>query len=236
MARTGLGGVVVEALDPPALAGFWARALEWEQLPATGAGTMDSAVEAVDAADIVGAVAGAVVLRSPRPGRIGLAFVPSDRPRTVKNRLHLDLAGGAAEIARLSALGAVPCDIGQGAVPWEVLADPEGNEFCVLPHVEADDHLAAIAQDAADTEQQIRFWQPATGWVEVARGDWGVRLRDPSGEGPTLVMGPPAAPRRERNRLRLALTGLDASGGGGVDPEGNAFERWEPFSGGLSRP
>jgi hypothetical protein len=50
----------------------------------------------------------------------------------VKNRLHLDLAGGAEEVDRLLGLGAVRLDIGQGAVPWEVLADPEGNEFCVV--------------------------------------------------------------------------------------------------------
>ena len=61
-----------------------------------------------------------------------------DGPKTVKNRLHLDLAPGpdgdqAAEVARLKGLGAVPVDIGQGDdVSWVVLADPEGNELCVL--------------------------------------------------------------------------------------------------------
>ena len=59
------------------------------------------------------------------------------RPRTVKNRLHLDLAPPAgedqqAEVDRLVALGATPVDIGQGEVSWVVLADPDGNEFCVL--------------------------------------------------------------------------------------------------------
>jgi hypothetical protein len=55
----------------------------------------------------------------------------------VKNRLHLDLAPGpdgdqAAEVARLKGLGAVAVDVGQRDVSWEVLADPEGNELCVL--------------------------------------------------------------------------------------------------------
>ena len=55
----------------------------------------------------------------------------------VKNRLHLDLApypgeDPAAEVARLLALGATRADVGQGAVTWTVLADPEGNELCVL--------------------------------------------------------------------------------------------------------
>ena len=54
-----------------------------------------------------------------------------------KNRLHLDLApypdgDRATEVARLIALGARSVDIGQGDVPWAVLADPDGNEFCVL--------------------------------------------------------------------------------------------------------
>jgi Glyoxalase-like domain len=55
----------------------------------------------------------------------------------VKNRLHLDVApllgeDQVAEIERLRSLGATSANIGQGDVPWVVLADPEGNEFCVL--------------------------------------------------------------------------------------------------------
>jgi predicted enzyme related to lactoylglutathione lyase len=57
--------------------------------------------------------------------------------KTLKNRLHLDLAPGPdddqeAEVRRLEALGAVRVNVGQGDVTWVVLADPEGNEFCVL--------------------------------------------------------------------------------------------------------
>jgi len=57
--------------------------------------------------------------------------------KTLKNRLHLDLAPGPdddqeAEVRRLEALGAVRVNDGQGDVTWVVLADPEGNEFCVL--------------------------------------------------------------------------------------------------------
>ncbi|MCW2771292.1 MAG: bleomycin resistance protein [Aeromicrobium sp.] len=61
---------------------------------------------------------------------------PPVRPKTGKNRLHLDLtpAGGdqAAEVERLVSLGATRVDIGQGDVDWVVMADPDGNEFCVL--------------------------------------------------------------------------------------------------------
>ena len=57
--------------------------------------------------------------------------------KTGKNRLHLDLAPPAdgdqqAEVDRLVALGATRIDIGQGDVSWVVMADPDGNEFCVL--------------------------------------------------------------------------------------------------------
>ena len=68
--------------------------------------------------------------------RRGCRAMPAWRSSSqVKNRLHFDLAPDdqAGEVARLLALGARRIDIGQGTVPWVVLADPEGNEFCVLP-------------------------------------------------------------------------------------------------------
>jgi hypothetical protein len=66
-----------------------------------------------------------------------LEFITVEEPKRVKNRLHLDVAPSpgedhAAEVARLRALGATPVDVGQRGVAWVVLADPEGNEFCVL--------------------------------------------------------------------------------------------------------
>ena len=68
----------------------------------------------------------------------GLVFVPVPEGKTVKNRLHIDLAPHSsqdrdAEIARLVERGATLADVGQGDdVGWTVLRDPEGNEFCVL--------------------------------------------------------------------------------------------------------
>jgi hypothetical protein len=66
-----------------------------------------------------------------------LEFIRSSDVKTVKNRVHLDLRAypgddQATEVARLLTLGATPADVGQGDVPWTVLADPEGNEFCLL--------------------------------------------------------------------------------------------------------
>lgn len=69
----------------------------------------------------------------------GLVFVTVPEDKAIKNRLHIDLAPGpdddqAAEVARLEALGATRVNVGQdeSTVTWVVLADPEGNEFCVL--------------------------------------------------------------------------------------------------------
>jgi hypothetical protein len=64
-------------------------------------------------------------------------FVTVPEGKTVKNRLHIDLAPGPdddheAEVERLVGLGATRADAGQTDVRWVVLADPEGNEFCVL--------------------------------------------------------------------------------------------------------
>jgi len=70
------------------------------------------------------------------PGVPTLVFVAVPEGKTVKNRLHLDVrpVDGSldAEVQRLIGLGARPTDVGQGSALWVVLADPEGNEFCVL--------------------------------------------------------------------------------------------------------
>ena len=67
----------------------------------------------------------------------GLVFVPTTVEKMVKNRWHLDLNPDdfESEVARVVRLGATPVDVGQGETAWSVLADPEGNEFCILrPH------------------------------------------------------------------------------------------------------
>ena len=105
--------VVIDAADPVALGRWWVNALGWVV-------TIDSEDE--------------FEIR-PAPDRMpGVIFVPVSEQKTIKNRLHLDFRPDdqAAEVDRLLALGARRVDIGQGEQPWVVLADPEGNEFCVL--------------------------------------------------------------------------------------------------------
>ena len=104
---------IVDAADPAALGQWWASALGWVVV-----GEADDEYEIRPALD-----------RLP-----GLLFVPVAEPKTHKNRLHLDFRPDDrdAEVERLLALGAVRVDVGQGEQSWVVLADPEGNEFCVL--------------------------------------------------------------------------------------------------------
>lgn len=111
--------LVIEALDPAAQARFWAAALGWR---ITYENENESVVEppAGSAEENVAP---------------DLLFVSSVEQKKHKNRLHLDLRplDQQAEVDRLVALGACQIDIGQPATAsWVVLADPEGNEFCVL--------------------------------------------------------------------------------------------------------
>jgi hypothetical protein len=117
--------ICVDSADPGTLATFWEQALGWRR-------TYD--------------VPGEIVLEppegSPEDGvSPDLVFLRVPGSKTVKNRLHLDLRPDdqAAEVQRLLALGADLADIGQGDdTSWVVLADPEGNEFCVLEARPAD--------------------------------------------------------------------------------------------------
>lgn len=106
--------LVVDADDPARLARWWAEALGYQ---------------------IVYEQADEVEIRRSPDGLPALIFVPVPQAKTVKNRLHIDLrpADQDEEVERLVNMGARHVDIGQPAdVNWVVLADPEGNEFCVL--------------------------------------------------------------------------------------------------------
>jgi hypothetical protein len=105
--------VVVHSVDPVTLGQWWAEALGWL--------VVHSSAEEFEI--------------RPEPDRLpGLDFVRLDESKKAKSRLHLDFRPDDqdAEVARLVAHGAQHVDIGQGDQSWVVLADPEGNEFCVL--------------------------------------------------------------------------------------------------------
>ncbi|QNS09326.1 VOC family protein [Streptomyces xanthii] len=188
----------------------------------------------IDAVDVVGMERFWRGATQGRTDGLRLRCVPTGQPTgAYKNRLHLDLAGGPdwkAEVERLLALGASRVDIGQGDVPWDVLADPEGNEFCVLrpghPGVLADSGLVAICLDVTDEERDAQsvFWQAQAGWQSVESHDWGVRLRRTPTSTVSLVMGPPAAEKAVRNRVRLEVSRPGGEAGEFVDAGGNEFQ------------
>ena len=128
--------MTIDCADPALVARFWCTALGYvEADPPKGWDTWDAFLtemnvpedewnDGASLSDLAG------VLPS-------ISFLKVPEPRTVKNRLHLDLnpdpGNRDAEIERVLALGARRVNIGQtGAESWTVLADPEGNEFCVL--------------------------------------------------------------------------------------------------------
>ncbi|MFJ1732711.1 VOC family protein [Streptomyces sp. NPDC088254] len=233
--------VIVKALDPSAVGRFWAEALGWSAY-SPGVTTY------------VGPAGGLVW---PDPVVVGIDVVPVPEPKTTaKNRVHLDLATASAThqaelVARLGALGATPVDAGQGDVPWTVLADPEGNEFCVLEPREIyrdTGPIAAIVVDCADPRAMARFWGEATDWTLLEVSDEQAVLRSAKGVGPyleflrtpdvktvpdrvhlDLLPYPGDDPAAEAERLRaLGATDLDV-GQGDVswtcmtDPDGHEF-------------
>ncbi|GAB1690136.1 VOC family protein [Krasilnikovia sp. M28-CT-15] len=105
--------VVVDSEDPARLARWWAEALGFQ---------------------IVHEEPDEVEIRRTPDALPGLLFLTVPDAKTTKNRIHLDLVPDdqEAEVERLVDMGARPVDVGQGEVGWVVLADPEGNEFCVL--------------------------------------------------------------------------------------------------------
>jgi predicted enzyme related to lactoylglutathione lyase len=109
--------IVIDCVDPGAVSAFWSAVLGWE---------VQSEVQwfwmTASGAD--------------QTKDVAMVFLPVPEAKTVKNRVHVDVSPTgctqADELVRLLALGAVRIDVGQGDQPWVVLADPEGNEFCLL--------------------------------------------------------------------------------------------------------
>ncbi|WP_018156907.1 VOC family protein [Demetria terragena] len=140
---------------------------------------------------------------------LDLCFAQVPDPFEGPQRLHLDLLGGADQdevVQRLLGLGATHVDLGQGEVPWVVLADPEGNAFCVMEHREeyarGTGPIASLPLDSSDPERDGAFWAAITGW-QPAVGYAPVSLRHPSGAGPLLELCVEPEPRQGKSRLHL---------------------------------
>lgn len=185
-----------DAVNPARLGAFWLQAL--------GARMVTDTEELVE-------------LRLSVPGgpELDLCFARVPDAPTEDVRLHLDLDGGAdpaGTVQRLLRLGARPLDIGQGeigqgAAPWTVLADPEGNAFCVMGARRArvgTGPIAAVPIDSTDPAADAEFWAWLTGWSPGP----GAALRHPSSRGMYLEFCPVPAPHptpyaTAKNRLHL---------------------------------
>jgi len=112
-----LSEIAIDAKDPKLVAHFWGDVLGWPVIEDESGLCWTSATGNYTARPLI-------------------VFVSVPEQKTVKNRVHLDVSPSgvdqADELERLLALGARKVDIGQGDVGWIVLADPEGNEFCLL--------------------------------------------------------------------------------------------------------
>jgi hypothetical protein len=237
--------IAMNARDEAAVGRFWAEALGW---------TMASEEPGVANLEPPGFV-------YPDPVAVCIDVIRVPEPKTVKNRVHIDLATSSAAhqadlVARLQGLGATFADVGQGDVPWTCLADPEGNEFCVLeprPVYQDTGPIAAVVADCADPRAMARFWGQAIDWTVHEVTDDYAGLRSSRGVGPYLefIRTPDAKTVKNRVHLDLrpypgddqaaevarlrALGAADIDVGQGdvswtclADPEGNEFDVLTP--------
>jgi predicted enzyme related to lactoylglutathione lyase len=187
-----LRALAVDALDPPLLARFWAGVLGWEM--------------ADDLPDGFG------LLPSDDTG-FQIEFFPTQQAKSGPNPRHFDLTSSSLQdqqqtVARALELGGRHIDVGQRPEDGHVvLADPEGNEFCVI---EPGNRFLAdcgfIGALACDGSQQVGyFWSEALGWPLVWDQDQETAIRSPHG-GPKITWGgPPLPPKTEKSRLHFDI-------------------------------
>jgi hypothetical protein len=186
-----LENLVLDAAQPQVRGHFWERALGTQTL--------------TDEPDIV-----ETRLSVDGGPTLDLCFQQVTDPVVPAPRRHLDLHAGAdqaATVQRLLGLGATHLDLGQGDVPWVVLADPEGHPFCVLEDRETyrdTGPVAAVVVLGHDPGRDAAFWAELTGWREYA-GSAPQSLRHPSGRGLVLEFLRGAAPKAGKNQLHLDL-------------------------------
>ncbi|MFB9251468.1 VOC family protein [Sphaerisporangium melleum] len=186
-----------KARNDSALGRFWAEALGW------GISSEEPGVTSL-------APEGSAW---PDPDGFFIDLVTVPDPETVRYRVHLDLATTSAAhhaelVARLKGLGATSADVGQGDVPWTVLADPEGNVFCVLEPREiyrGTGPIAAVVVDCDDPRAMAGFWEQAIDWTLHEVTDDHARLRSAKGVGPYLEFLRTSGVRTWWNRIHLDL-------------------------------
>ena len=154
-----------------------------------------------------------------------IEFVASSRMKAGQNRIHLDLTSSsdedqAAMVERALRLGGSHADVGQRAdEPHVVLADPEGNEFCVIEagnrFLADTDLIGAVNCDG--TRALGHFWSAALAWPLVWDQDQETAIQSPHGGSKVTWSGPPLMPRVDRDRLRLVVSPVRAEVAGEVE-------------------
>jgi predicted enzyme related to lactoylglutathione lyase len=181
-----------EANDPQRLSRFWAGLLGWE--------TADDPHDGI-------------TLRPSDDTEFRIRFLPTQEQKAGQNRMHFDLTSTSLEdqqqtVARSLELGALHIDVGQRPEEGHVvLADPEGNEFCVTePGNSFLADCGFIGALACDGSQDVGyFWSAALGWPLVWDQDQETAIRSPHG-GPKITWGgPPLMPRTGKDRLHFEL-------------------------------
>jgi len=185
-----------DANDPVHLARFWAAALRWQ---------------------VDDEPAGEIGLVPTDDTRFQIRFLPVVEQKSGKNPIHLDLTSASTDdqdetIRTLLDLGAQHVDIGQGPDEGHVvLADPEGNEFCVIEpenlFLAGCGRLGSITCDGSPTVGY--FWSEALGWPLVWDQDDETAIRAPDGTGPFITWGPPVPPKLTADRLHLDIAPPD---------------------------
>ena len=187
-----LHALSIDANDPPRLARFWAGVLGWEMADNTEAGI--------------------ALLPSDDTG-FRFRFLPTEEQKAGQNQMHFHLTSTSLEdqqqtVARSLGLGARHIDVGQRPEEGHVvLADPEGDEFCVI---EAGNSYLAdcgfFGELACDGSQEVGyFWSEALGWPLVWDQDQETAIRSPHG-GPKISWGgPPLMPKTGKYRLHFDL-------------------------------
>ncbi|MGW0842860.1 VOC family protein [Streptomyces sp. NPDC002787] len=187
-----LFAVCFDASEPQALARFWSGVLDRELVD--------------DPRD------GVMLLPGDDTG-FRIRFVPARQAKTVPNRMHFDLTSTSLEdqqqtVARALALGARHIDIGQRPEEGHVvLADPDGNEFCVVgPGNKFLADCGFIGALACDGSQEVGyFWSAALGWPLVWDQDQETAIRSPHGGTKITWGGPPVLPKSADERVRFDL-------------------------------
>ena len=187
-----LSSVCFDANDPLGLARFWAGILRWEMADDLGDGV------AILPGDDTG---------------FGMRFTPTQKPKAGQNQMHFHLTSTSLEdqqqtVARALGLGGRHLDVGQRPDEGHVvLADPEGNEFCVIePGNSFLADCGFFAEVTCDGSQQVGyFWSQVLGWPLVWDQDQETAIRSPRG-GPKISWGgPPLMPKTGKNRLHFDL-------------------------------